>query len=455
MDYIQSNDDSGNLALYAGIGVGAFVGGSALMAYAQRPPSGKGKKRNPGFGDMVYDSNPSYSKGSKQFALGGLANMLSMGKFGGEKRDAGVKQMVDSIVMDHLNKGNYADSIKHLGHALEQGKKTFKGDTKFVTDLMTKGHTNDEIFEELYEKNPFTSINDEDLVGLREKHKMPERPELTDDLLDSAYDTNHRMDADRALKAGELAEAERAAEAAKKSGVTKAAPGATGAYASDLLNKKSNASMNELMSKVNKSDALNMLPEEQLQDIVQNVSDTKAVRNVLGGPTERAPHQKRTPGSAELSDSEKANLARRKEALKQGTNAIVGNAPNAPSQDVPLNQNGRPYRAHNHPANVAHRKAIEEHRRQTYDHWHRNMPSGVNAQTIEEGRAKTQFYKNQGLERPSFGRLDNVSQDTQATMARHRENHMANKSYNMGRGHKSRTIGKRGKKGLIMDVLGI
>ncbi len=79
-DYIQSNDDSSNLALYAGIGV-AFAGGAALAYRMSRDPSkgdtatGTGTKDTKGKKGLVmkYDGDKPASawRGGAKALLGG------------------------------------------------------------------------------------------------------------------------------------------------------------------------------------------------------------------------------------------------------------------------------------------------------------------------------------------------------------------------------------------------
>ena len=273
-EYIQSNDDSGNLALYAGLVTGGLVVGSAL-AYKASSPKNKSKRGGGGGGLIVPEKGVSYGKGSSQFALGSVAKALTFGKFGGETANKGIKNMVDSIVTDHFNQNadHYKGGLNAMKKTAEAGIQTLGDDAELAKELVGKGQSDKAIINQVLKENPNSMLNEQDLSNIREKKKLGRGEGLSDAEIAQPYiDRQNELKAQAAkIKERKAIEAARI-EAANRPKPLVQGPSATGDIADHTPRRRKEMAA---LSKET-ADILKHNPNQGVYDVLKQLSPEMA-----------------------------------------------------------------------------------------------------------------------------------------------------------------------------------
>lgn len=165
VEYINSNDDAGNLALYGGIGVAAFAGGAALAYRATSPIYKKGKGGSKGKDSAVAESVVAPTVGADDAPkLGALAHL---------KESAPAKGILGRIFTNPAEtalNNTRADAIDAMTDVMGaggrkeaeiNGLKSKQGDIDYVGNMLKNNPdmSSTHIMERLYDERPNTLVN--------------------------------------------------------------------------------------------------------------------------------------------------------------------------------------------------------------------------------------------------------------------------------------------------------
>ena len=216
VEYINSNDDAGNLALFGGIAATAFAGGAAL-AYRATSPIYKDKNKEIAEAvaepkNIVTKFDDNAGKNPANFRKGALRGS-TLGLVSSSQREKGLSEMAQSVV-DAATKRNTADLterkgkmgevagiLSDFGDSYQKGISSLGNDVDKASSLLSSLSPADATKQYLKD-NPNSLLQEEDLVkrASRQANVPMSRQDLEAKNLEKYAELQQIAQANRATK---------------------------------------------------------------------------------------------------------------------------------------------------------------------------------------------------------------------------------------------------------------
>lgn len=188
VEYINSNDDAGNMALYAGIGVATFAAGAALAYRATSPIYKDGdKSKGKADGRLVMKYDDQGGKKPASFLKGALKGS-TLGLINKKARDSALSQMSQSVMDDSADRiagellsgeGLYAKKFGVVSDSYNKGLANLGDDVAKAQDIIEnasgkKPMTAQGAVDQILKSNPSSLVQADDVQRRMDRSANPQ-----------------------------------------------------------------------------------------------------------------------------------------------------------------------------------------------------------------------------------------------------------------------------------------